>query len=137
MAKQDDYARYTVRLPADLYARIQALATLHERSVNSEIISMLQLALEIAEYDGSGPAYEPLADDDPDRLALIVEDEKHRAIERNRVLARHGVDNVLADVVARLESIERKLDDAPTITRTPSAEDDARILAAQKAKKLD
>ena len=37
MAKQDDYVRYTIRVPSDLYARLQEAAG--EKSVNAEIIT--------------------------------------------------------------------------------------------------
>ena len=40
MAKQDDYARYTIRIPADLYERLKEAAG--EKSVNAEIIARLQ-----------------------------------------------------------------------------------------------
>ena len=40
MAKQDDYVRYTIRVPADLYARIQSAAG--PKSVNAEIVEALE-----------------------------------------------------------------------------------------------
>jgi hypothetical protein len=40
MAKQDDYVRYTIRVPATLYARVQEAAG--EKSVNAEIIERLE-----------------------------------------------------------------------------------------------
>lgn len=42
MAKQDDYVRYTVRLPAELYERIKRAAG--DKSVNAEIIATLEEA---------------------------------------------------------------------------------------------
>lgn len=39
MAKQDDYVRYTIRIPADLYERVKIAAG--EKSVNAEIIDRL------------------------------------------------------------------------------------------------
>lgn len=45
MAKQDDYARYTIRVPAHLYASIEKAAQETERSVNAEIIQRLELAM--------------------------------------------------------------------------------------------
>ncbi|WP_404404921.1 hypothetical protein [Pelagibacterium halotolerans] len=39
MAKQDDYVRYTIRVPAGLYARLQDAAG--EKSVNAEIVERL------------------------------------------------------------------------------------------------
>lgn len=40
MAKQDDYTRYTIRIPTPLYEQIKAAAG--EKSVNAEIIERLQ-----------------------------------------------------------------------------------------------
>lgn len=39
MAKQAEYVRYTIRVPADLYARVQEAAG--EKSVNAEIVAAL------------------------------------------------------------------------------------------------
>lgn len=41
MAKQDDYARYTVRIPQNLYAEIERAAEAANRSVNAEIVERL------------------------------------------------------------------------------------------------
>lgn len=40
MAKQDEYARYTIRIPAELYERLKASAG--NKSVNAEIIARLE-----------------------------------------------------------------------------------------------
>lgn len=45
MAKQDDFARYTIRIPASLYAKIEAAAEAAERSINAEIMQRLELAM--------------------------------------------------------------------------------------------
>lgn len=42
MAKQDDYTRYTIRVPGDLYERVQNAAEREGRSVNAEIVATLQ-----------------------------------------------------------------------------------------------
>lgn len=42
MAKQDDYTRYTIRVPADLYQRVQDAADREGRSVNAEIVATLE-----------------------------------------------------------------------------------------------
>jgi hypothetical protein len=39
MARQDDYVRYTIRVPAELYERVKEAAG--DRSVNAEIIERL------------------------------------------------------------------------------------------------
>jgi len=44
MAKQDDYVRYTIRVPASLYQRVQAAAG--DRSVNAEIIARLECSFD-------------------------------------------------------------------------------------------
>lgn len=40
MAKQDDYVRYTIRIPAELYGRLKSHAG--DKSVNAEIIERLE-----------------------------------------------------------------------------------------------
>ncbi|MFH5773602.1 hypothetical protein ACHFJ0_05070 [Paracoccus sp. NGMCC 1.201697] len=40
MAKQDDYTRYTIRIPTDLYERVKAAAG--DKSVNAQIIEVLE-----------------------------------------------------------------------------------------------
>jgi len=45
MAKQAEYVRYTIRVPADLYERIKVAAG--EKSVNAEIVEALELAYPI------------------------------------------------------------------------------------------
>lgn len=42
MAKQDSFTRYTIRVPGDLYERVQAAADASGRSVNAEITSALE-----------------------------------------------------------------------------------------------
>lgn len=42
MAKQDDYIRYTIRVPADLYKSIELAAYENNRSNNAEIIARLE-----------------------------------------------------------------------------------------------
>ena len=45
MAKQDEYVRYTIRVPADLYAVLEQGAASSERSVNAEIVEQLRRAV--------------------------------------------------------------------------------------------
>lgn len=40
MARQDDYTRYTIRIPTDLYERVKASSG--EASVNSTIVAVLE-----------------------------------------------------------------------------------------------
>lgn len=46
MAKQDDYIRYTIRVPANIYQRVREAADEHERSINAEIISLIGSGLD-------------------------------------------------------------------------------------------
>ncbi|MFB9952451.1 Arc family DNA-binding protein [Rhizobium puerariae] len=45
MAKQDDYARYTIRVPQETYSLIEKAAAEANRSVNAEIVSRLETSL--------------------------------------------------------------------------------------------
>lgn len=51
MAKQDDYVRYTIRVPAALYARIQFVADNSGRSINAEIMGALEEKYPPIEHD--------------------------------------------------------------------------------------
>ncbi len=53
MAKQDDYTRYTIRLPTPLYERVKAAAG--EASVNSLIVQVLE-----EKYPAPLPSYRDL-----------------------------------------------------------------------------
>ena len=46
MAKQDDYIKTALRLPADLHARIQLAAEKAGRSMNAELINRLDMSFE-------------------------------------------------------------------------------------------
>lgn len=57
MAKQDDYVRYTIRVPASLYARVQDAAG--EKSVNAEIVARLEDSFsldEVSDFPGFSAA---------------------------------------------------------------------------------
>jgi len=45
MAKQDDYMRYTIRVPQELYDHMQTAANNSGRSINAEIIARLEDSL--------------------------------------------------------------------------------------------
>lgn len=45
MAKQDNYARYTIRVPQDVYSALEQAATAANRSVNAEIVQRLEQSL--------------------------------------------------------------------------------------------
>ncbi|HEV2518015.1 MAG TPA: hypothetical protein VGV07_22380 [Devosia sp.] len=45
MAKQDEYTRYTIRVPSKLYERLQSAAG--DASVNAEIIRRLELSFQL------------------------------------------------------------------------------------------
>ncbi|WP_172901050.1 Arc family DNA-binding protein [Sinorhizobium fredii] len=45
MAKQDNFVRYTIRVPAEIYDRVLAAAESSGRSVNAEIVQRLEASL--------------------------------------------------------------------------------------------
>lgn len=46
MAKQDDYTRYTIRVPREAYAHLETAAREAGRSINAEIVDRLTYAIE-------------------------------------------------------------------------------------------
>lgn len=46
MAKQDDWVRLTVRLPPDVYARLNEIVAAGPNSMNAEIVARLEASLE-------------------------------------------------------------------------------------------
>jgi translation elongation factor EF-G len=46
MAKQDDYVRYTIRVPRHVYSAIEAAADVANRSANAEIVERLTSAVD-------------------------------------------------------------------------------------------
>lgn len=46
MAKQDDWVRLTVRMPPELYARLQQAVADGPNSMNAEVVARLQQSLE-------------------------------------------------------------------------------------------
>lgn len=55
MAKQDDYVRYTIRVPREIYADIEQRANTEQRSVNAEIIQRLSDSIDDRPADGFVP----------------------------------------------------------------------------------
>lgn len=47
--------RFALRIPEDLHARLTAQATADRRSINSEILHLLEVALAAAEVDEESP----------------------------------------------------------------------------------
>ena len=45
MAKQDNFVRYTIRVPAEIYDHVLAAAESNGRSVNAEIVQRLEASL--------------------------------------------------------------------------------------------
>jgi len=106
--------RFQIRMPDGLREQIRRHAEANKRSMNAEIISLLEMALWEADYDRVTSGLEPfgaISQEDRDRLALHEEDRQRRAAQRTKALSEHGVDGVLADIVTRLDSIEKKLDE--------------------------
>jgi hypothetical protein len=111
MAKQDDYARYTIRVPADLYQRLQEAAG--EASINAEIIRRLELSFQLDQQL-------PLADKALDSLetGLAEQRELHKMaralidqVKDLRLIighvAEHGLD---PEVQAALQALVAKSD---------------------------
>lgn len=68
MAKQDDYVRYTIRVPADLYERVRAAAG--DKSVNAEIIARLEASFAKPQKEaGLGPILDRMAHEEYRALA--------------------------------------------------------------------
>lgn len=104
MAKQDDYARYTVRLPAELYKRVQAHAEANERSANAEIISLLDVALWEADWARIEAGMEPLRETTPEERDMI---ERNRAALKRRATAVSETESsAVADELALLDDID-------------------------------
>lgn len=61
MANQDDYVRLTARLPPEIHEEITKLADRHARSLNGEIIALLQSAISAEGVEGLAPG--PAAND--------------------------------------------------------------------------
>lgn len=55
MAKQDEYARYTIRIPQDVYRAIEEAASAANRSVNAEIQARLQRSVDEERFIKAGP----------------------------------------------------------------------------------
>lgn len=106
----DKQEQYIVRFPDGMRDRIKDAAAANKRSMNAEIIHRLQDSLDFDDYEKARERL-PRPEDEAERLALFAEDNERRARERNRALATHGVDNILAEVVDRLERLEKKLDE--------------------------
>jgi hypothetical protein len=126
MAKQDDYARYTVRLPSELYQRVQSHAEANERSVNAEIISLLELGVWEADQSRMERGLEPLREmTDGDREFLAYSRKLIQEIEeRKRNPPPEQVDldvpffadgptqrEIFDKLFEKLDAIEKKLDE--------------------------
>ncbi|KAA0686004.1 hypothetical protein DTW90_34525 [Neorhizobium sp. P12A] len=118
MAKQDDYTRYTIRIPSELYIRIAAHADFNERSVNGEITSLLELAIWDADMSRIQSGLLPLREATPDELRMV--EEARLAMKKRALMPGHTEhvpsgdvpffhdDLSIADEIA---SLERKLKD--------------------------
>jgi hypothetical protein len=87
MAKQDEYTRYTIRVPSELYERLQRHASENGRSINAEVISLLEVALWEADnsrMEAGLPPLRPMTDRDRD----FMEYARNRQQIRNEIV--HG-----------------------------------------------
>lgn len=79
MAKQDDFVRYTIRLPRELYDRVQSYADLNERSVNGEVNVLLDYALWHTDMDRIEAGMEPPREITPSEREMIEINRENRA----------------------------------------------------------
>ncbi|WP_312795588.1 hypothetical protein [Tianweitania sp.] len=95
MAKQDDYVRYTIRVPSDLYARVQEAAG--EKSLNAEIVERLESSFE--EIEGYKELSELFMETMKDNLARSQREvEEYRQLAHTISLMRHTIER-FRDVV--------------------------------------
>ncbi|NTB84103.1 Arc family DNA-binding protein [Agrobacterium tumefaciens] len=80
MAKQDDYSRYTIRVPQKVYQALESAAYASGRSINAEIIDRLQWTLEAHDNAKAGSGYKSQDQATIDILNRTIED-KSRIIE--------------------------------------------------------
>lgn len=119
MAKQDDYVRYTIRVPREIYADIEDHANAASRSVNAEIIQ--RLGDSIANRPGEGlvelkvnvpeKLYNDLVADTfiyDFSLSEYVNDILNREIDRNKQYK--SAYEELSDAQAELHKLEHELD---------------------------
>lgn len=78
---------FTLRLPADLYEPIAALAVQERRSLQGQVLHLLDQALEALEDAQDIRAAEVAKADDPDGLPLA---QARAEIERERAALRHA-----------------------------------------------
>lgn len=109
MAKQDDYTRYTIRIPTPLYDRVKEAAG--EKSVNAEIVATLEEKYPTDIFDfGTLIAETSLklnATDDPEKMRLLV-------VQANSLLDEHDSEwrfwlnfkDGLSVTIVRLETIK-------------------------------
>jgi hypothetical protein len=98
MAKQDDYVRYTIRVPADLYGKLQEAAG--EKSINAEIITRLE-----ASFDKFLP--EGLHDEGREIVRQLREERE--AIERVMATKVPIFEKMMADLEGLQKEIIEKL----------------------------
>lgn len=76
MAKQDSYIRYTIRVPAKLYERVQQYADENGRSINAEIMEILEYGLWHTDTDRMEAGRDlprPMTDDERELVARSKE----------------------------------------------------------------
>lgn len=105
-----DANRFIIRMPEGMRDRIKAHAEHHNRSMNAQIIFMLDNALFQSDFERVQLGLPPLGDvpqDDLDRMHLFIEDDERRTANRTKTLSAQGIDQMLEaihDRIARLEA---------------------------------
>lgn len=106
MAKQEDYVRYTIRVPKELYAAIERSAAEANRSINAEVIENLTFA----QYDDIGDRAE---------LLLRIRDKEIELKTQVRDLSEMEKDmKFLVDVISDKDGIIREYRDVIAMHRT-------------------
>jgi hypothetical protein len=117
--------RFQVRMPDGLRDQIRRHAEFNNRSMNAEIIYLLENALWNEDRyrieDGLEP-FGPVSGEERERIELRLEDRARRAAERIRAMSAHGVDDILSEVVSRLARLENKIEEWRTDGRLDSSE---------------
>jgi hypothetical protein len=116
-----------IRMPEGMRDRIKAHAEAGGRSMNMQIVYMLESALFQADYTRLQSGLEPLGnvpEDELDRMHLFIEDNERKAAKRTKVLTEQGMDEMLAAINERVARIEAAL--------APPEETDHQVRTARK-----
>lgn len=109
MAKQDAFVRYTIRVPADLYADLQKAAGM--KSLNAEIVARLKDSITAEKALASG---EPTMADIADELMRQV-----KSLTRDLAFEKVARAEMMADVRRLAERLIGDADSKPDAVLSP------------------